>query len=402
MAETQTLAATNAFKPIKIGSKELQTRIVLAPLTRFRAANDHEPSDLQAEYYAQRAQYPGTLLTTEATFISEEAGGYANVPGLWSESQVKAWKKIVQGVHSKGSFINAQLWNLGRQAGPDYLASKGLKYLGASEIYINEEFQNTAEKAKNPLHALTISEIKEHVQYYVKAAKNAIEGAGFDFVEIHSANGYLLDQFLQKNTNKRTDEYGGSIENRAKFLFEVVDAVGEAVGYGKVSVRLSPWSTFGGMGGENEPETIALFAYVASEFERRRREGKEIAYLSIVEPRVSGDDDSTKCTTNNNWFNLIWKGIILRAGGFASTSPDYVRIFDAINENDRTLIGIGRQFLANPDLIKRLYDGLELGAYHRETFYTQGSWGYTTYPNAGEKPLSKDDPESKRESKVIV
>lgn len=400
--ETQSLAATQAFKPIKVGKNELAHRIVMTPLTRFRAANDHEPSDLELEYYTQRADTPGSLITAEGTFPSQESGGYPNIPGLWSESQTKGWKKIVDSVHEKKCFFNAQLWSLGRQADPEYLASKGLPYISASEVYINDEGKQKAEKAKNPLHALTKKEIKDHVNYYINAAKNAIFGAGFDYVEIHSANGYILDQFLQKTSNKRTDEYGGSVENRSRFLFEVLDGVIDAVGAEKISVRLSPWGTFGGMAGDSDPEIIATYSYVLAQFEKRRQEGKELAYVSLVEPRVSGDNDAVHCTTNNDWILLIWKGNIMRAGGFANTTPDYTRIFDTVSENNRTLIGIGRYYIANPDLVKRLHDGIELNSYNRDTFYASTSYGYTTYPFAGEERISKDDPASKREPKPLV
>lgn len=402
-SETQSLSATKAFDPLKVGSNELSNRIVLAPLTRYRAANNHEPSDLQLEYYTQRAQYPGTLLITEATLVSEQAGGYPNVLGLWSESQTKGWKKIVDSVHSKKSFISAQLWSLGRQADPGYLASQNLSYISASDVYNNDDKRAKAEKANNPLRALTKDEIKIHVDYFVKAAKNAIFGSGFDYVEIHSANGYLFDQFLQSSTNKRTDEYGGSIENRARFLFETIDALIEAVGAEKVAIRLSPWGTFGEMAGDTDTEIVAIHSYVASELQKRKLAGKEIAYLSLVEPEVTGDTDASKVNVNNDWIFLIWRGVVLRTGAFASSTPDYRRIFDAVSQNDRTLIGIGRHFLANPDLLHRLHEGIELNKYHRETFYTPGiSYGYTTYPNAGEDWISKDDPASKKEAKVIA
>ncbi|CAM9013376.1 unnamed protein product [Wickerhamomyces anomalus] len=370
-SETQSLSATKAFDPLKVGSNELSNRIVLAPLTRYRAANNHEPSDLQLEYYTQRAQYPGTLLITEATLVSEQAGGYPNVPG--------------------------------RQADPGYLASQGLSYISASDVYNNDDKRAKAEKANNPLRALTKDEIKTHVDYFVKAAKNAIFGSGFDYVEIHSANGYLFDQFLQSSTNKRTDEYGGSIENRARFLFETIDALIEAVGAEKVAIRLSPWGTFGEMAGDTDTEIVAIHSYVASELQKRKLAGNEIAYLSLVEPEVTGDTDASKVNVNNDWIFLIWRGVVLRTGAFASSTPDYRRIFDAVSQNDRTLIGIGRHFLANPDLLHRLHEGIELNKYHRETFYTPGiSYGYTTYPNAGEDWISKDDPASKKEAKVIA
>ncbi|CCH45100.1 NADPH dehydrogenase 3 [Wickerhamomyces ciferrii] len=401
--ETQALGQTKAFEPIKVGTKELSTRLVLAPLTRYRAVNDHDPSDLSLEYYTQRAQYKGSLLTTEATFISEEAGGYPNVPGLWSDTQTKAWKKIVDSVHSKGALFNAQLWNLGRQADPEYLSTQKLPYISASDIYMDDASKEKALKFNNKQRGLTKAEIKQHVEQYVKAAKNAINGAGFDFVEVHAANGYLIDQFLQPISNNRKDEYGGSVENRSRFLLEVVDAVCEAVGSSKVSVRLSPWGTFGSMGGQDDPNIIPTYSYVVSELEKRRRKGNELAYISLVEPRVSGDNDTDNhVNANNDWILLIWKGIVLRTGGFASTTPDYKRLFDTITINDRTLIGIGRYFLSNPDFITKVHDGLPLNAYNRDTFYTRGSLGYTTYPNYGEDAISDDDPRAQRDSNTIV
>jgi NADPH2 dehydrogenase len=203
------------FTPIKVGNIDLKHRVVMAPLTRFRAI-DHVPNDLVAEYYEQRASRPGTLLITEATFISAAAGGYDDAPGIWSEKQVEGWSKVFDRIHRKGSSVFVQLWALGVQAYPQVLEKEGLPFVSASDVPM--------EKGGKIPHSLTRNEIQKYIQDYIYAAKNAI-AAGADGVEIHSAHGYLLDQFLHENTNLRTDEYGGSIENRARFTLEVVDAL---------------------------------------------------------------------------------------------------------------------------------------------------------------------------------
>ncbi|KAG1793763.1 uncharacterized protein BJ212DRAFT_1414587 [Suillus subaureus] len=226
------------FSPIRIGNIGLQHRVVLAPLTRLRAHANHVPSPQAPAYYSQRGSTPGTLLVTEATFISQKAGGYDNVPGIYTDAHVEEWKKVTEAVHEKGSFIFLQLWALGRAAETAVLAKENNSpYVSASPIAIPG-------KTDVP-RALTRDEIKEYVATYTTAAKNAIR-AGFDGVEIHGANGYLIDQFIQDVTNQRTDEYGGNIENRARFALEVTDAVVEAVGAEKTAFRISPWGVFSG------------------------------------------------------------------------------------------------------------------------------------------------------------
>ena len=248
--------SVNLFKHIKVGRMDLQHRVTMAPLTRMRAPNN-TVSDLHSLYYSQRSSRPGTLIITEATFISEAASGYPLAPGIWRQDQIDAWKKVFDAIHANKSYVYVQLWALGRAAFKSDLDARGLPYVSASDV--PESTNNPDAPVPRPL---TVDEIKEYVKNYVQAAKNAIE-AGADGVEIHSTNGYLLDQFLHENTNKRTDQYGGSIENRARFTLEVVDAVTEAIGADRVGIRLSPWNLSNSM--EHNNNIVAQFAYVTGE-----------------------------------------------------------------------------------------------------------------------------------------
>jgi NADPH2 dehydrogenase len=243
---------------MRIGAMDLQHRVVMAPLTRFRADKDHVLGELGKTYYSQRSSIPGTLIITEATFIAPQAGGYAHVPGVWSDAQIAGWKavsrtthgtfhkllifkKIADVVHANGSFIFLQLWALGRTADPGVLSQEGgFDVVGPSPIPRSSRANQVIPRA------LTFSEIKDYVQLYAKAASNGIE-AGFDGIEIHAVNGCLLDQFLQSVSNQREDDYGGSVENRLRFPLEVIDAVVRAVGAERTSVRLGPWSNHQGV-----------------------------------------------------------------------------------------------------------------------------------------------------------
>jgi len=231
------MSSSSLFKPIKVGAQTLNHRVVLAPLTRFKAtAKAHVPiNPLVERYYAQRSSHPGSLLVTEGTFIDAKAGGFNNVPGIWNQDQIAAWKKITDAIHANKSFVFMQLWALGRSARPSVLESEGFPFVSASPIALDPKSGTPRE--------LTITEIEEYVQLYAQAATNAIE-AGFDGVEVHGANGYLVDQFLQDVSNHRTDIYGGSIENRSRFGLEVVQAISNAVGEERTAIRMSPWSTF--------------------------------------------------------------------------------------------------------------------------------------------------------------
>lgn len=362
-----TVPDINLFKPIQVGSFELQQRLAMAPLTRFRALG-HQPLDLHTTYYGQRSSAPGTLIITEATFISEKAGGYPNAPGIFTDEQIDAWRKVYRRVHENESRIFQQLWALGRSATKAELDKKGLPYVSASPI----------PTATGTPRALTKEEIKEYIQDYVSAAKAAIS-AGADGIEIHSANGYLLDQFLHENTNQRTDEYGGSIENRARFTLEVVDAVISAIGANKVAVRFSPWSMFGGL--DTGVSVIPQFSYVIAELQKRALNGHELAYVHVVEPRVAikDKDEPTITTGSNNFVRDIWTGVLVRAGGYK-----YEHALADTNEDDKLVVALGRLFIANPDIVKRWKEGLSLNKYERSTFYTSGEKGYTDYPFASE------------------
>lgn len=235
------MANSRLFEPMKIGNITVAHRIAMAPLTRFRADDNGVPLPFVGEYYAQRASTPGTLLTSEATYIHPRHGGYPNAPGIYSDAQIEAWKHVTAAVHEKGSFIYLQLWALGRAAANADFSKEGAKeypVLSSSDTRLDEKY---------PLaQAMAVEDIQQTVQEYAQAARNAIT-AGFDGVEIHGANGYLVDQFIQDTANQRTDLYGGSEENRSRFAVEVVQAVVDAVGASRTAIRLSPFSRYQGM-----------------------------------------------------------------------------------------------------------------------------------------------------------
>lgn len=377
------LKDTALFKPIQIGETIVQHRAVMCPLTRMRA---HSPGNVPnkewaLEYYNQRSQAPGTMIITEGTFPSPQCGGYDNAPGIWSQEQLAEWKKIFAKIHDNKSFVWVQLWVLGRQAFPDTLKRDGLRYDSASdEVYMDESSEKKAIECDNRQHGLTKDEIKQYIKDYVQASKNAI-AAGADGVEIHSANGYLLNQFLDPISNKRTDEYGGSIENRARFVLEVVDAVVDTIGEKKVGIRFSPYGTFGTMSGAAEPTLIAQYAYVIGELEKRAKAGKRLAFVDLVEPRVTNpffkEGEGWYKEGSNDFVYSVWKGPVIRAGNYA-LDPTAAK---SDVEKDRTLIGYGRLFISNPDLVHRLYEGLPLNKYDRDTFYAMTDKGYTDYPS---------------------
>ncbi|GLB40852.1 putative nadh flavin oxidoreductase nadh oxidase [Lyophyllum shimeji] len=357
------MKVSKLFEPVQVGDMILQHRVVLAPLTRFRADDQHVSLLHVAEYYAQRASLPGTLLISEATFIAQRAGGYPNAPGIWSDAQIAAWKRITDAVHAKGSFMYLQLWALGRAANPKQLASEGvnLPYVSASALPLLE--QNSATP-----RALTIAEIEEYVELYAAAAHNAVHRAGFDGVEVHGANGYLIDQFLQDVSNVRKDVYGGSVQNRARFALEVVDAVVKRVGARKTAIRFSPWSTNQGMGMRDPKPT---FSYVVRELRMRY---PDLAYIHVIEPRVNGTTTLKSVPTgqSNDFIREIWCGgdserRLISAGGY--TRATGMAQADATGE----LIAYGRPFIANPDLPYRLAKNVPLAVGARKWYYRYGS-----------------------------
>ncbi|RDW84377.1 NADH:flavin oxidoreductase oxidase family protein-like protein [Coleophoma cylindrospora] len=354
--------SSKLFQPLQIGQCALKNRVVMAPLTRFRANDTHAPLPIVAEYYAQRASVPGTLLVSEATFIAPQAGGYDNAPGIYSEEQIAAWKKVTDAIHAKGSFIYLQLWALGRAADPNALAKDGFKVKSSSDV----AFEGGAKP-----EPLTEAEIQEYIGLYAQAAKNAV-AAGFDGVEIHGANGYLIDQFTQDTSNKRTDAWGGSIEKRARFGLEVAKAVVEAVGADKTGIRLSPFSSFQGM---KMADPVPQFTYLVNELKKLN-----LAYLHLVESRIDGNAD-TEATEKVDPLIEAWgkTSPVLLAGGFKPDSAK--RAVDEEYKDKDIAIVFGRLFISNPDIVFRIQHGIELTPYDRNLFYNKGeAHGYTTWP----------------------
>ncbi|CEP18408.1 hypothetical protein [Parasitella parasitica] len=350
------------FSPIKVGTNSLQHRVVLCPLTRFRSDPASVPSALQAEYYKQRAT-DGGLLITEATLISPSAGGYPRAPGIFNKEQIEGWKKVTSAVHEKKGVIFTQLWHVGR-VGSKFLNPNQKQVVSASEIPVS---------GKNPQgndyevpRALQVDEIKEIVNDYTQSAKNAIE-AGFDGVELHGANGYLIDQFINSSSNKRTDMYGGSIENRARFALEIVDSVAKAVGVERTAIRFSPGNSYQDMGDDTVIET---WSYITSQLQKRH---PDLAYLHFMEADAFLKD---KLVDTLEPYRALWKGPFITANGY-STAPD-----QAIELAEKTgdLVAFGRAFISNPDLVERLRQGHELAQFDNSTFYTNDAAGYTDYP----------------------
>lgn len=356
------MESSRLFKPLKVGNITLQHRIAMAPLTRFRATPDHVPTPILAEYYSQRGSVPGTLLVSEATFISAAHGGYSRAPGIWSDEQVAAWKPVTEAVHKKGSFIFAQLWALGRAAKPEVLAEYGAKVRSASDIPL------TGVETK-PV-PLTEEEIEATIAQYALAAKQAI-AAGFDGVEIHGANGYLIDQFIQDVSNKRTDKWGGSIENRSRLAVEVVKAVVAAVGGARTAIRLSPFSQFQDM---RMADPVPQFTDIL-----KKIDPLNLAYVHVVEPRISGITD---VKVDNESLDFVYENFsqpVIVAGGFSAESAK--KLVDDEEPKRDIIVAFGRYFISTPDLPYRIQKGLEFNPYNRDTFYDWTSVeGYTGQP----------------------
>jgi 2,4-dienoyl-CoA reductase-like NADH-dependent reductase (Old Yellow Enzyme family) len=353
------------FSSLKLGKNELKHRVVLAPLTRMRANSDAVPNDLMKEYYSQRAT-DGGLLITEGTFIHRRAGSYPNIPGIYSKDQITEWKKITDAVHAKGGVIFVQISHLGRAA-PAAL-NEGQQPVSASDIAIqgNSIIGQPQEKPR----ALSIPEIKQLTEQFRQAALNAVE-AGFDGVEIHSANGFLLDQFINTSSNKRNDIYGGSIENRARFALEVVDAIVDVIGAERTAIRLSPWSGYQDAEDKTPYET---WGYLTKSLQDNH---PDLAYVHFLEPRVDIMGEKNLDTTDSlDTFRKAWKGSFISSGGY---TYDKDNAFETA-EKTGNLIAFGRQFIANPDLVERLRNGWPLNKYNRDTFYSGNDAGYTDYP----------------------
>jgi len=345
---TYNVAESNSLlSPVRLGPLTLPNRLVMAPLTRMRSGEGFVPWKLNAVYYGQRAS--AGLIVSEATAISPFGHGGANTPGLYTAGQVEGWKLVTDEVHRRGGRIFAQLWHAGRQAAGETLP------IGASR-------QTTSN--------LTREEIADVVEAYRQAALNA-KAAGFDGVEVHGANGYLPDQFLEDGTNQRTDEYGGSIENRARLLIEATTAVIGAMGAGRVGVRLSPGGTYGDMSDSQPWET---FSYAVRELDKLSP-----AYIHLVETRTDRGEPGDLASARFRPL-ITTPTRLIAAGGYNFDSASA-----AVRESNADLVAFGRLFISNPDLPERFARQAELNAYDRSTFYGGGANGYVDYPtlNAG-------------------
>jgi N-ethylmaleimide reductase len=362
---------TSLFDALKMGDITLNNRLIMAPLTRMRSTQPGNiPNTLNAQYYSQRAS--AGLIISEATQVSQQGQGYPATPGIHSSEQIAGWKLVTDAVHNAGGKIFLQLWHVGRISHPSLQPGGGLP-VAPSAIAAANSGTYTAEWKPTPIltpRALETSEIPGIVADFKNGAENA-KKAGFDGVEVHGANGYLLDQFLQDGSNKRTDQYGGSIENRARLLLEVVDAAVSVWGKGRVGVRLSPYGTFSDM---SDSDPVALFGYVISQLDQRG-----IAFLDLIEPRSSGAGGSDKVVQNvpetAKLFRKYFKGVLISAGGH---TPETAKA--DVESGNADAVAFGRYFISNPDLPERIRLGAPLNKYDRSTFYGGAEKGYTDYP----------------------
>jgi N-ethylmaleimide reductase len=351
------------FSKATLGSLTLQNHMVMSPLTRSRATGN-VPNDLMVEYYSQRAS--AGLIITEGTSPSPNGLGYARVPGIFSNEQVAGWKKVTDAVHAKGAKMFMQMMHTGRIGHPLNLP-KGAKVLAPSAVRAAGQMYTDAEGLKDhpTPEAMTESDIMATQAEFVNAAINAMK-AGFDGIELHGANGYLLEQFIRPNSNTRTDRYGGGIENRARFVLEVAAATIAAIGTDKVGIRLSPFGVFNDM--PLYPEMEADYAYLAGKLS-----DLGLVYIHLVDHSSQGAPivpDSMKAT-----FRKTFKRSLILSGGY-----DLARAESDLAARKADLIAFGKAFLANPDLVERWKAQAALNAFDASTFYTPGAKGYTDYP----------------------
>lgn len=366
---------TNLFDPIKIGDIELANRVAMAPLTRNRSPRAI-PNDLNATYYEQRAS--AGLIITEGTPVTQQGQGYADVPGLYLPQAIEGWKKVTTAVHAKGGKIVTQLWHVGRVSHVS-LQPEGAAPVAPSAVpansktfIINDDGSGAFVETSMP-RALEVAEITGIVEDFRKAARAAID-AGFDGVEIHGANGYLIDQFLKTGANRRTDEYGGSVENRARFLLQVVDAVSQEIGAGRTGLRLSPTTPANGIS-DTDPQPI--FNHVAEQLAKR-----DLSFLHIIEGATGGDRNFQYEGTAFDYdaFHETYRKAGGKAGWMVNNGYDGDAAAEAVESGRADLVSFGRLFIANPDLVERLKNGGPLNDPDRDTFYGGGAKGYTDYP----------------------
>ena len=364
------------FSKVAVGPYQFAHRVVLAPLTRMRAESGARPGPLMAEYYAQRTS-PGALLIAEATIAAANGNGYLGAPGMYDDSQIAGWKRVTDAVHAKGGKIFQQLYHAGRQSNAQ-LQPDGGRPVGPSEVpHGGVAYTEAGWVPNTPNRALETAEIPAIVESFRTAAERSLK-AGFDGIELHGANGYLFDQFLQDGSNRRTDAYGGSIANRARLLLDTTRAVISVWGADKVAVRLGPSGSWGDMS-DSDPAT--LFAYVADELDKLG-----IAYLHLIEPRIAGnveDDARDQQPVAARTMRAHFHGPIVVAGGFDGASAEAI-----VQAGDADLVAFGRHFIANPDLPERLRRELPLNDYDRPSFFGGTEIGYTDYPFYDEESVA--------------
>lgn len=363
------------FDPIHAGDLHLANRIAMAPLTRNRSPGA-VPRDITATYYAQRAS--AGLLITEATAISHQGQGYADVPGLYGTEQLDGWKKVTAAVHEKGGKIVTQLWHVGRishndlqpeggaPVAPSAIAAKAKTYL------IDKSTGKGHFAATSEPRALDAEELPGIVHDYAAAARNAVETAGFDGVEIHGANGYLLDQFLKTGANQRTDDYGGSIENRARLLLEATRAVADAIGGGKVGIRLSPVTPANDI---VDADPQPLFDYVI-----RQLAPLGLAYVHVIEGSTGGPRELADRPFDYEALKTAYREAGGKGAWMVNNAYDRALALDAVASGRADIVAFGKAFISNPDLVERLRQDAPLNAWDQSTFYGGGEKGYTDYP----------------------
>jgi N-ethylmaleimide reductase len=356
------------FTPLRLGAIEVANRVAMAPLTRNRAHNDTgEVGEMHVDYYRQRAG--AGLIVTEATQISPEGKGYFQTPGIHTDGQVAAWRKVTDAVHEAGGKIVVQLWHVGRishtKLQPNGQPPVAPSAIGAGvKTFTADGFEQTSEP-----RALDAAEIPRLVSDYAHAAEMA-KKAGFDGVEVHGANGYLIDQFLKTGANRREDDYGGSVENRARLLIEVLEAVTGVWGEGRVGLRLSPFSPANGVSDDDPQET---FEHVVPQLNRFK-----LAYLHMVEGATGGSRELDEGQSIGK-LRELFDGVYMANNGY-----DREMAIDAVDKGRADMIAFGVPFIANPDLVTRLEQGAELNAPDKKTFYGGGREGYTDYPTLKE------------------
>ncbi len=381
MSTIASAVTTDLFEPVRLGPHLLSNRIVMAPLTRSRASATGVPTPLMAEYYGQRAS--AGLIVAEGTNISLQARGYSRTPGLYTQEQVEAWRPVTARVRARGGRIFPQLWHVGRISHPSLQPNGELPVAPSALRPQATAYTDTGFEACVTPRALGIAEIGVIVAQYREATANAL-AAGFDGVEIHAANGYLIDQFLRDSTNQRTDAYGGTVENRARLLIEVVRAVASVCGADRVGVRLSPLSPVNGAPLDSNP--AATYGFVVARLNELR-----IAYIHIIEGVTQGPREVPGS------FDLQILRRMFRGRYMANNGYDLQLAMEARRLNRADLISFGRLYIANPDLVERLRAGMSLNEPDRATFFGGGAAGYTDYPPLAPRTTESVPPQRLRE-----